>query len=146
MTAPRWRRGRLAALLLALAAFAPVEAAKATPSSQVPVGPRAIAMGGAYSAIADDASALFWNPAGLAGQEASSMAGVTMISPTQEFTGSAQYPYPGEGYYAEQQSQAFYPPHLYLVLPINEKLTEWRSTRLLDPDEIVEHPDDNDQA
>ena len=36
------------------------------PSSQVPVGPRAIGMGGAFSALADDASALFWNPAGLA--------------------------------------------------------------------------------
>lgn len=35
-------------------------------SEQVPVGPRAIAMGGAFSAIADDGSALFWNPAGLA--------------------------------------------------------------------------------
>lgn len=33
---------------------------------QVPVGPRAIAMGGAFSSIADDYSALFWNPAGLA--------------------------------------------------------------------------------
>ena len=29
-------------------------------------GARAIAMGGAYSAISDDASAVFWNPAGLA--------------------------------------------------------------------------------
>ncbi|MFI5370309.1 MAG: hypothetical protein ACHQ52_02040 [Candidatus Eisenbacteria bacterium] len=41
-------------------------AARATPSSQVPVGVRAIGMGGAFSAVADDASALFWNPAGLA--------------------------------------------------------------------------------
>ena len=30
------------------------------------MGPRAIGMGGAFSALADDASALFWNPAGLA--------------------------------------------------------------------------------
>jgi len=41
-------------------------AARATPANQVPVGPRAIGMGGAFSALADDASALFWNPAGLA--------------------------------------------------------------------------------
>ncbi len=34
-------------------------------SYQVPVGPRAIAMGGAFSAVADDGSATFWNPAGL---------------------------------------------------------------------------------
>lgn len=34
-------------------------------SEQVPIGPRALGMGGAFSAIADDASAMFWNPAGL---------------------------------------------------------------------------------
>ena len=32
----------------------------------VGVGPRAIAMGGAFSAIANDASAIYWNPAGIA--------------------------------------------------------------------------------
>ena len=31
------------------------------------VGPRAIAMGGAFSAIANDATAMYWNPAGVAG-------------------------------------------------------------------------------
>ena len=30
------------------------------------VGPRANAMGGAYSAVADDASSMYWNPAGIA--------------------------------------------------------------------------------
>ncbi len=35
------------------------------PSYQVPVGPRALAMGGAFTSIANDASAIFWNPAGL---------------------------------------------------------------------------------
>ena len=43
----------------------PWRAAFAEPSDQVPVGPRAIAMGGAYSSLALDASAMFWNPAGL---------------------------------------------------------------------------------
>ena len=46
-----------------LMAFA-VPAAAST-ATQVPVGPRAIALGGAFSAIADDATALYWNPAGL---------------------------------------------------------------------------------
>lgn len=50
----------VAALLLGTPAARAV-----APSEQVPVGPRAIAMGGAYSSLADDASALFWNPAGL---------------------------------------------------------------------------------
>jgi hypothetical protein len=56
----------LAALLVLLAGLGPAGPARATVSNQVPVGPRAIAMGGAFSAVADDASALFWNPAGLA--------------------------------------------------------------------------------
>ena len=49
--------------LLALACFA--QPALAGPSYQVPLGPRALAMGGAFSAVADDATAIFWNPAGL---------------------------------------------------------------------------------
>jgi tetratricopeptide (TPR) repeat protein len=52
------------AVVIALTAFAP--AAFADPSEQVPIGPRAIGMGGAFTSIADDPSALFWNPAGLA--------------------------------------------------------------------------------
>ena len=48
-------------LVVALAAGS----ACANPSYQVPLGPRAIAMGSAFSAVADDASAIFWNPAGL---------------------------------------------------------------------------------
>ncbi|HLA39253.1 MAG TPA: PorV/PorQ family protein [Candidatus Glassbacteria bacterium] len=31
----------------------------------IPVGPRGVAMGGAYSSVADDISAIYWNPAGL---------------------------------------------------------------------------------
>jgi len=38
----------------------------ASPAQQVPTGPRAVAMAGAFSAVADDGSAIFWNPAGIA--------------------------------------------------------------------------------
>ena len=53
------------AALGALALMAQAGHAVAGTSLQVPIGPRAIAMGGAFSSIADDAEALFWNPAGL---------------------------------------------------------------------------------
>ena len=36
------------------------------PLLKVPIGPRACAMGETYTGLADDAGALFWNPAGLA--------------------------------------------------------------------------------
>jgi hypothetical protein len=32
---------------------------------EIPVNPRAIAMGQAFTAVADDSSAVYWNPAGL---------------------------------------------------------------------------------
>ena len=55
-------RAGLAVALLVMLRPAP---GRAEVSEQVPVGPRGIAMGGAFSSLADDATALFWNPAGL---------------------------------------------------------------------------------
>ena len=52
-----------ALLCLALVALMP-PAAQA--QSDAPVGVRAAGMGGAFVAVADDASAVYWNPAGLA--------------------------------------------------------------------------------
>ena len=53
---------RAAALVLTLLLARPAAGGTVV---QVPVGPRAIALGGAFTAIADDATALYWNPAGL---------------------------------------------------------------------------------
>lgn len=58
------RRAPLAAVVGLAALLYPV-ISSAGPSYQVPVGPRALAMGGAFGAIADDATAAYWNPAGL---------------------------------------------------------------------------------
>src|SRR5512134_3499970 len=64
----RSRRGTTFWLLLAVM-LGLADQAWAQTSEQVPIGPRAIAMGSAYTSLAQDASALFWNPAGLAGIE-----------------------------------------------------------------------------
>lgn len=38
---------------------------------KIPIGAKAISMGGAYSAILDDASSIYWNPSGIASREQS---------------------------------------------------------------------------
>src|SRR5436190_20859705 len=55
------RRGRFAAALFLLAIATPV----AAQTFEI-VGTRAAGMGGAFVAVADDASATYWNPGGLA--------------------------------------------------------------------------------
>ncbi len=87
-------------------------------------GNRAMAMGGAFTAVADDPSAIYWNPAGLAFQQDKGiqvMTGATFIMPSQDFYGES--PYPGDGYAATQNDQVFFPPHFYMVYPINDRLT-----------------------
>lgn len=84
-------------------------------------GNRGMAMGGAMTAVADDPSALFWNPAGIAFQTDEGtqvQLGITFITANQDFNGDS--PYPGDGYHASQNSQTFYPPHLYVVMPLGD--------------------------
>jgi len=62
---PKLSRAALAALLAVLSA-APAGATKyAAEFLKIPVGARAVGMGGAFGAVADDATAPFWNPAGM---------------------------------------------------------------------------------
>jgi Uncharacterised protein family (UPF0164) len=60
-------------LIAALAATIPLQASGLKKVAQsgmqwlsIPIGARGAAMGGAYTAIANDASSIFWNPAGVA--------------------------------------------------------------------------------
>lgn len=86
-------------------------------------GNRSMAMAGAMTAVADDTTALFWNPAGMAFQTDEGIqltAGVVLVQIDQTFYGEP--PYPGDGYAADQVEQTFTPAHLYLGIPINERL------------------------
>lgn len=87
-------------------------------------GNRAMGMGGAFTAVADDPSALYWNPAGAAFQlerGVQVMAGTTFITAAQDFYGES--PYPGDGYQASQKTQYFYPPHFYIIYPMSDRLS-----------------------
>jgi long-chain fatty acid transport protein len=86
-------------------------------------GNKGLGMGGAFTAVADDPSAFFWNPAGMAFQideGTQLMAGVTFITPYQDFTGAD--PYPGAGYTSSQKSQVFFPPHIYWAKPLSDRV------------------------
>jgi long-chain fatty acid transport protein len=77
-------------------------------------GARAVAMAGAFGATADDPTAAYYNPAGLAfmsGTQAAS--GFYLITENATFTGDN--PYPGAGYSVDLKKQIFYPPHAYVT-------------------------------
>lgn len=77
-------------------------------------GARAVALGGAFGATADDPTAIYFNPAGIAFLQGTQVAsGVYFITESSTFSGAN--PYPGQGYSVDMKSQIFYPPHFYLT-------------------------------
>lgn len=75
-------------------------------------GARALGSGGAFVARVDDATGLFFNPAGLAGIEKGNLVlGGSWIYVTREFAGND--PYPGRGVHEASPKHSFFPPHAY---------------------------------
>jgi long-chain fatty acid transport protein len=83
-------------------------------------GTKAMGMAGAFTAQADDPSALFHNAGGLAFfEETEYAAGFTWIHALEaEFEGAP--PFPGSGVQEEQNLLSEFPPHAYWVQPINQ--------------------------
>ena len=82
-------------------------------------GSRAVGMGGAFGAVADDPSANYFNPAGIAFLDGTqSMAGFFLITESSTFTGDN--PYPGSDYTVDMESQIFYPVHAHLTGHFND--------------------------
>lgn len=81
-------------------------------------GTRAMAMGGAFTALANDLSAIYFNPAGLTKLWGfKMMAGTTIISPSSSFRGPS--PSISE---SKLSSQMFTPSYIYAAYRLNEAL------------------------
>jgi long-chain fatty acid transport protein len=85
-------------------------------------GARATGMGLAFTGIADDPSAIFYNPAGMGFQEHFSLmiGGEALGRAKADFTGAD--PYPGVGVTESVQKQVFGLPHLYAIVPLTPEL------------------------
>lgn len=110
------------ALLLAIVLVA-AGPASAAGFSIFEAGSRSTAMGGAFVAQADDLSAMFYNPAGLAEftekGKLKTMMGVTLIVPSSKLV-EGYNPYPGQGYEAKMKDQFFFPPNLFASYGLSE--------------------------
>lgn len=87
-------------------------------------GSKAMGMAGAFTAQADDPSAIFHNPGGIAFQKERDFAvGFTWIRGSDStFQGTAAG-FPGPGVNAQQETLSEFPPHFYWVQPISDRMT-----------------------
>ena len=108
--------------ILALAVF--LMAAPAYPSGfQIMTqGARATGMGLAFTAVADDATAVFYNPAGMGWMShyEASIGGSILTRTTGDFQGAN--PYPGSGTTEHYKKQSFLLPTVYAVAPLTKEL------------------------
>jgi long-chain fatty acid transport protein len=114
------RRGILVAILVSVAVcmltVAPTYAAGFGIFEQ---GSKAMGMAGAFTAQADDPSALFHNAGGIAFQKHLDFAVGTTLIYNQKATFDGVNPFPGEGATGSQKKQVFYPSHVYYVQPLS---------------------------
>jgi long-chain fatty acid transport protein len=84
-------------------------------------GTRASGMAGAFTATANDPSAIFYNPAGLAFFSQKQLyVGGNIFNISGSFTGSA--PVPGDGVKERLRNTTLLLPNVYYVHPINDKI------------------------
>jgi long-chain fatty acid transport protein len=85
-------------------------------------GAKATSMGGAFTARADDPSAMFYNVAGIAFQrEMAASAGATAILFANSFRGTSGYP--GPDHVSQYEDHTFVLPNAYFVVPVGENAT-----------------------
>lgn len=86
------------------------------------VGPKSLAMGGAFLALADDATALYWNPAGLANQGNSVNFFLSDVIPIGSYkTASTDFGYPAGMFDVDAKTKTnhYLSPNLFINHRIN---------------------------
>ena len=85
-------------------------------------GARAMGMGLAFTAVANDPSAIFYNPAGLGWQKHfEAQAGASLLTKAQgDFTG--ENPFPGVGNTENEHKTTFVLPTIYAVVPLTSEI------------------------
>lgn len=85
-------------------------------------GAKAMGMAGAFTAQADDPSALFHNAGGIAFQNKRDfLLGGTLVTGQADFSGAAPFPGPGVSEQTEKLQELV--PHFYWIEPINDRLS-----------------------
>ncbi len=85
-------------------------------------GAKATGMGLAFAGVADDPSAIFYNPAGMAWQEHFAVQGGAAVLGRDSANFVGANPYPGVGAVGSVQKQVFALPQLYMVVPLTADL------------------------
>jgi long-chain fatty acid transport protein len=85
-------------------------------------GAKATGMGLAFAGVADDPSAIFYNPAGIGFQDHFAVMGGGAVLGRDSATFVGANPYPGIGEVGKVQNQVFALPNLYMVLPLTADL------------------------
>lgn len=111
-----------AIVLAALMIFALCPSARGSGFLIYEHGAAAMAMGGAFIGLANDASAVFHNPAGIAFLEGTQVsAGITLIFPNSSLT-MPNIDLAGYAESYDQVSQVFYPPTFYITHKVSDKI------------------------
>ncbi len=89
---------------------------------QIPeMGVKAMGMGNAFTAVADDPTANWFNPAGLSFQQSAVTVGAVGVMPKVDFTSNASNPLPPSS--SSMDKKTIVVPHAYMVVATDSDLT-----------------------
>ncbi|MGE4496717.1 MAG: OmpP1/FadL family transporter [Deferribacterales bacterium] len=107
-------------LIIAAACFILPSAAFASGFAINEQGAKALGMGGAFAAQADDPTAVYYNPAGITQLEGTQVSlGFSFIKPSTEFEGT----FTGNDVSGETEDRTFIIPNFYITTKINDRLS-----------------------